>query len=155
MLLAAQQVFDLNASRFEPLARIERDAAPGSTRMRHVLRERELIEADLGAGRAPTGRGHCLPLGVGGEMAERLVELVLGHRRESGALTYRGSAGVWTEHDPTVLEDLVDDILPGQLTAELYASAHGTSLARRHGVRDGSWEGGRGLGPPWQRERAP
>jgi len=52
---------------------------------------------------------------VGGQMTERLLELLFGHRLKSTALTNTGRARVWAQHDAAVIQDLVDEVTPRQL----------------------------------------
>ncbi len=114
---AAQQRADIDRVALELAARIQRDAAPGRRRMRNVLGEREFVEMDARTCSAPTRSRHRLPLAVGGQMTERLLEIRFGHRRESSALTNTGRARVWAQHDAAVVQDLVDEVVPRQLAA--------------------------------------
>jgi len=57
-------------------------------------------------------------------MTEGLLELLLGNRLKSTALTNRGCARVWAQHDTAVVQDVIDEVIPRHLAAQPDVLAH-------------------------------
>lgn len=94
-----------------------------------ILLEGELVEADLEARLRARRRGRHLPLVVLRQVPELALELLGGDRLDSEPAANRVGTRVGADHQPPILEPLLDQVLPTEIAGDGHVRGRSHALS--------------------------